>query len=79
MGKEGGRRFVVVQVVELVKRSLGRVNPLGSSARGPELTEDERLASLPYTKKGDEAMSGNEGKPPFDYKWKNKDGGDSNG
>lgn len=67
MGNENGRRIGIGSAVELLKKKLGRVNPVGANIEGPDLTpeerEEQRLANLLGTKKHADAA---EGKIPFD-------------
>lgn len=64
------RKPLIDSLTRSIKRGVLKMNPFGSSVNGSELTPDEKLVGLSFTKKGFDAMGGNEGKPPFDHKWK---------
>lgn len=46
MGKEGGRHFGIRPVIELVRKRLGRVNPVAANVEGPDLTAEEMRRAL---------------------------------
>lgn len=41
MGNENGRKFGIGLAVELLKKKLGRANPVSASIEGPILSDDE--------------------------------------
>ncbi len=69
MSKEGqGSRFK--RTISAIGSKVFRANPMGAHVDGPKLSGEDWLRTRKYTKKGSDALNGNEGKPKFDHKWK---------